>query len=83
VWPHLLAACQEATILVSVPGTQWPVFAVRVGLTADLSLKLDPALFDHLGWHRLGARVRIFPLLTEEAAAQAQRLRLTRDTWVS
>jgi hypothetical protein len=71
-WPHLQAACQEATILVSVPGTQWPMFAVHVGLTADLSLKLDAALFDHLGWHRLGAHVRIFPLMTEEAAAQAQ-----------
>ncbi|KJK56091.1 hypothetical protein [Saccharothrix sp. ST-888] len=83
-WAHLQAACQDATVLVSVPDTRWPLFAVHVGLTADLSLKLDPALFDHLGWHRLGTPARIFPVLTAEAAAEIRATllpsTLLRDT---
>ncbi|MFD3843706.1 hypothetical protein ACFWWC_47080 [Streptomyces sp. NPDC058642] len=71
-WAHLQAACQDTTVLVSVPNTRWPLLAVRIGLTADLSLKLDPALFDQLGWNQLGAPVRIFPLLTAEAAAETR-----------
>ncbi|MGW6523972.1 hypothetical protein [Streptomyces sp. NPDC054962] len=72
-WARLQALCQHTTVLISVPGTRWPLFAVRVGrLTSDLSLKLDPGLFDHLGWDRLGAPVRIFPLLTEESATEAR-----------
>ncbi len=71
-WEHLRAACQDAMVLVSVSETRWPLFAVRVGLTAGLSLELDPALFEHLGWNRLGAHVRIFPLLTVESAAEAR-----------
>ncbi|MFJ2967626.1 hypothetical protein ACIPIC_35755 [Streptomyces collinus] len=72
-WAQLQALCQHTTVLISVPGTRWPLFGVRVGrLTGDLSLKLDPDLFDHLGWDRLGAHVRIFPLLTEEAATEAR-----------
>lgn len=78
-WAQLQAVCQHTTVLVSVPETRWPLFAVRVGrLTGDLSLKLDPRLFDHLGWDRLGAPVRIFPLLTQEAAAEAQGTLLPR-----
>ncbi|MEO3748603.1 hypothetical protein [Plantactinospora sp. B5E13] len=83
-WAHLQTACQDAAVLVSVPGTRWRLFAVRVGLTPDLSLKLHPALFDHLGWNRLGAPVRIFPLLTAEATAEARAAllpsTLLRDT---
>ncbi|MFJ9250555.1 hypothetical protein [Streptomyces sp. NPDC101776] len=71
-WAYLQAVCQDTTVLVSVPGTRWTLFAIRVGrLTGDLSLKLDPSLFDHLGWDRLGTRVRIFPLLTAEASVEA------------
>jgi len=72
-WAHLQAVCQATMVLVSVPGIRWPLFAVRiVRLTGDLSLKLDPSLFDHLGWDRLGTRVRVFPLFTAEAAVEAQ-----------
>ncbi|MGW3915015.1 hypothetical protein ACWEBX_26320 [Streptomyces sp. NPDC005070] len=72
-WAQLKAVCQHTVVLISVPGTRWPLFAVRIGrLTGALSLKLDPGLFDHLGWDRLGTHVRIFPLLTEEAASEAR-----------
>jgi hypothetical protein len=71
-WAHLQAACRDATILVSVPGTRWPIFAARVEVTAELALTADPALLDHLGWSRLGASVRIFALMTAEAAAEAR-----------
>ncbi|MFB6835788.1 hypothetical protein [Streptomyces sp. NPDC056361] len=72
-WAQLQALCGDTTVLVSVPETRWPLFAVRVArLTGDLSLKLDPGLLDHLGWDRLGVPVRIFPLLTDEAATEAR-----------
>ncbi|MFE6745282.1 hypothetical protein ACFVGM_05455 [Kitasatospora purpeofusca] len=72
-WAGLRAVCQDTVPLVSVPGTGWPLFAARVArLTGDLSLKLDPGLFDHLGWDRLGSQARIFPLMSVEAAAQAR-----------
>src|SRR3954463_8469023 len=73
---YAAAVCTDATILVSVPEAHWPLFAAHIELTADLSLMADPALLDHLGWDYLGTSVRIFALMTAEAAAEARAVPL-------
>ena len=73
---QLRLACADLTVLLSMPDSPWPLFAMRAGMTTGQSVELDSSLFEHLGWDRVGDSVRIFPLLAEESGAEARSVLL-------
>ncbi len=66
--------CADALILVSVNSAPWPVFAMRVQLSSELALQVQPSLLDDIGWEHLGSRASIFSILTAEAEDEARAL---------
>jgi DNA-directed RNA polymerase beta' subunit len=76
---HIRRACEAALVLVAFPDAPWPLLAVRVSLSTDRALRVHPALLERIGWSNLGATVRIFGILTQEAHQEAAaRLTLER-----
>ena len=68
----LRASCAGLTVLLDVQDSPWPLFAAHTELTPEQSVECHPTLLEHLGEQILGNPVRIFPLLTPDAAAQAR-----------
>jgi hypothetical protein len=72
---HALSdVCGETMILISLPSGPWPFIAMRTTLTRELALQFQPALFDRIGWGLLGEHVKIFSILTREAAREARNI---------
>lgn len=65
---------QNALIVVVSPGSEPPIFAARVRLTAELGLHVHPDVLKRIGVEQLGGVVRVFSVLTEEARKEAVKL---------
>jgi RNA polymerase Rpb1, domain 1/RNA polymerase Rpb2, domain 6 len=67
-------AAAQALVLIALPAGPWPLVAMRVRPAGDQAVHLHPQLLDHVGWDNLGQTVKIFSVLTDGAAYEAERL---------
>jgi hypothetical protein len=63
---------RNSIVLVSPSSSEWRLVALRPVVTSDLAVTIHPELMDRIGWENLGKPVRVFAILSEEAAKEAE-----------
>ncbi|MFI1284207.1 hypothetical protein ACH4U5_26235 [Streptomyces sp. NPDC020858] len=66
--------CERTPVVVALPYGPWHLVALRLRPDKVSALQVQPRLLDFLDWRNLGEPVRIFSVLTDEAAREATDL---------
>ncbi len=73
-WNALQKSSANVIVLAGIEDSPWRLFGLRVKLSNQQALGVNHNLLDHLGWHLLGKKVRLFAVLSREASKPMKRL---------